>query len=53
MDNKTFFIRVGVIAALILLLYFVFSPYQNCLRALPYPAERVRQIAWCGEKTSW
>jgi hypothetical protein len=44
--HKNFFVRVGVVFISILILYFIISPYQNCMRGID--SERV-----CINKTNW
>lgn len=47
-SDKKFFIRIAVVSVLIVIGYYIFSPYQNCVRAQGEDSE-----AWCMTKTSW
>ncbi len=44
--QKNFFIRVGFIFVVIVALYFLMSPYQNCVRDNP-------KTRGCVQVTSW
>ena len=48
-DTKQFIIKVLVVGAVLLVLYFVFSPYRNCMRA----TRSVTPMRYCMERTSW
>ena len=43
---NNFLFRVFAVAITILVLYFVISPYQNCIRTVP-------NEPWCTRNTSW
>jgi Ni,Fe-hydrogenase I cytochrome b subunit len=45
-SDKRFIIRVILISILIVVGYYLFSPYQNCVSS-------GYRKAWCTEKTSW
>ena len=53
MDNDLikFLIKVGLLSTLVLILYFVISPYQNCLRVIDDP-EPMWKIE-CVKETGW
>jgi len=46
-DTKQFIIKFLVICGVISALYFVFSPYQNCMRSSG------ESPAYCDATTSW
>lgn len=41
--------KVVIVVAAIVVVYFVVSPYQNCMRDGPGS----RPAAWCSRNTSW
>ena len=47
-SDKKFYIRAAVISLLIVIGYYLFSPYENCVRAQGDSAK-----IWCRIKTSW
>jgi|LakMenE18May11ns_1017448.scaffolds.fasta_scaffold8035947_1 Ni,Fe-hydrogenase I cytochrome b subunit len=47
-SDKKFFIRIAVVSVLIVIGYYLFSPYQNCVRSQGEDSE-----GWCMTKTSW
>jgi hypothetical protein len=47
-DEKNFYKRVGVIAVLLIIGYYIFSPYQNCVRDMG-----VDESAFCTLRTGW
>ena len=48
-DTKQFVIKVLVAGVVIVALYFLFSPYRNCMRTL----QRSDVNPYCTENTSW
>jgi len=44
--EKQFIVKVLVIVGSLVLLYYLFSPYQNCIR-------KINNAAWCIHNTSW
>jgi hypothetical protein len=47
-DPKHLLAAVAVVAVVIVGLYYVMSPYQNCMGGFKKPMH-----AWCIGKTSW
>lgn len=45
-SDKRFYTRVLVISLLMIMGYFIFSPYQNCLREGSYKSTCVRFTSW-------
>ena len=45
---KNNLILVGVIFALVMIGYYVMSPYQNCIRENP-----TAYTSWCNDRTAW
>ena len=45
-SDKRFYVRLGVAAIILIVLYFIFSPYQNCVRAGKTEAFCVMQTGW-------
>ena len=44
--HENYFVKVGVIFLIILVTYFIASPYQNCKRDNP-------KVSICSIKTNW
>lgn len=44
--HKNFFVRVGVVFISILILYFIISPYQNCMREIDRHFSCIRTTNW-------
>lgn len=42
-----FLFKVFAVAITVLVLYFIISPYQNCIRS------DIRNPAWCTKNTGW
>ena len=53
MDNDLikFLIKVVLLSTLVLILYFVISPYQNCLRIVDDPESNMKFE--CVKETGW
>ncbi len=49
-DLKNFLAKVLIIVISIIFLYFIFSPYQICMKAWSYDDSRRMS---CLEKTNW
>ena len=49
--HKNFFVRVIFVVICIIGLYYLMSPYQNCLREIGYG--RYGLIKHCTENSSW
>lgn len=49
--HKNFFVRVGVIAVIFLGLYFIMSPYQNCVR--DGNRDSRSDLRYCFHLTDW
>ena len=47
-DTKQFIIKALTVGAIILVLYFVFSPYQTCMRDTDGD-----YLSFCTQNTSW
>ncbi len=47
-DTKQFIIKALVAGAILLVLYFIFSPYQTCVRDTGSD-----WVSYCTENTSW
>ena len=47
-DPKHLLAAVAVVAVVIVGLYYVISPYQNCMRGM-----KSNQHGWCMHNTSW
>jgi hypothetical protein len=53
-DTKQFIIKALSLGAVLLVLYFVFSPYRNCLRESgDFFDLDVTLAAFCGANTDW
>ena len=51
-DNfKKTFISMSLIVVVILVLYYIMSPYQNCVREFDRLGRT--NTLWCSEKTRW
>lgn len=48
--EKTIYIRLAIVVVVMVGLYYLFSPYQNCKRDLP---KSKAAIAHCTKNTSW
>ena len=46
LDDKKTFLIIALIFVLLLIFYFIASPYQNCVRNASNPV-------WCSTQTSW
>jgi len=46
-EIKNFFIKTILIVVSILIIYFVISPYQNCVRVVP------GSVGQCLDKKNW
>ena len=44
--DKKNLIKIGIAIVIVLALYYVFSPYQNCMRAEDFSS-------WCTQATQW
>lgn len=44
--HKNFFVRVGVVFISILILYFIISPYQNCMREIDRHFRCIHTTNW-------
>jgi hypothetical protein len=44
-------ILIAVISGVILVLYYIMSPYQNCIREFKRTGST--HYVWCSAKTSW
>jgi len=42
---------IGIGAAVLVVLYFIFSPYQNCVRSIPNASASAK--FQCTKNTSW
>lgn len=45
-SDKKFYTRALVISLLLIMGYFIFSPYQNCIREGGYKGSCVRFTSW-------
>jgi len=45
-------ILVGVILVCVVGFYFLFSPFQRCLRERVYPTS-IHSVSFCDETTDW
>jgi len=56
-DTKQFIIKVLVAGAVLLVLYFVFSPYRNCMRGqqsyIEESGSASESIVFCAANTNW
>jgi len=54
-DTKQFVIKVLVAGVVIVALYFLFSPYRNCMRRsiADNPTAATRDMITCTSATSW
>ena len=50
--SKNFYVKVGVIFITILVLYFVISPYQNCMKDSMGKSDNGHK-SFCVDRTSW
>jgi len=44
---ESFLFKVFAVATTVLVLYFIISPYQNCIRS------DISNPAWCTKNTGW
>ena len=51
--SKNFYVKVGVIFITIVVLYFVISPLQNCMRDIPSWKTKDSMKIFCVNRTSW
>ena len=45
-SDKRFYVRLGVVAVVVVILYYLFSPYQNCIRDGRAPGFCVINTSW-------
>ena len=49
-EDQKWLIRIGIITLIVVVFYFIASPYQNCKRFLTVTE---RDYYWCVKETSW
>lgn len=52
-DFQKKLVLIAVVAGVILALYYLMSPYQNCVRGLSVDADYQRVVGVCLQNTDW
>ena len=52
-EIKNFLIKLGTVSVVVVVLYFIFSPYQNCVRTSYGPERDEYHRQECIKRTDW